>query len=171
MPNSSLVVSVSDSASPMPLLQNEQIIFRIRPNIIIPLSFILLIWSVGGLLLYFFVKLKIFNLIPQISINVIDIIFISVFVSVGLIIFLYWLRTDYILTNKRVEWRFGIIGQGVISITLVKIQNIVLNISLIGRIFNFGDIKIEPAGLTASIKFGGIVNPKSRKEQIEEAIG
>lgn len=169
MPNSSTVASVSSAATSLPLLSNEQIIFRARPHFIIPFSFILAIWAVGTLFLWLLIKFEIINFIPQISPLIIEIIYISAFVFVGLIIFLSWLKTEYILTSKRVEWRFGIIGQSVLSIALGHIENILLSISIIGRIFNFGNIKIEPAGLTSSIKFNGIADPQKHKEQIEEA--
>ena len=171
MPNSSTVASVSSSATSLPLLANEQIIFRARPHFIIPFSFIFIIWAVGGLFLWLLIKFGTINFIPQISPQIIETIYISAFVFVGLIIFLSWIRTQYILTNKRVEWRFGIIGQGVLSIALDRIENIFLTISIIGRIFNFGNLKIEPAGLTASIKFDEIPHPQKRKGQIEEAAG
>ncbi len=171
MPHLSSVVSVSRFASPLPLLKSEVIIFRARPHLIISLSFIGLLWAVGGLFLRLLLKFEIINAVTFISTQILEIIYISAFAFVGLIIFLYWLNTEYILTNKRVEWRSGIISEGTISIALEKIQNIVLKISIVGRIFNFGDIKIEPAGIAAYVKFGGIKNPKLRKGQIEEAIG
>ena len=169
MPDTSSVVSVSSAASSLPLLKSEKIIFQTRPHFIIPFSLIFILWTVGGLFLWLMLKFGIINLIPRIPVRTIEIIYLGVFLFVGLVIFLSWLRTEYILTNKRVEWRFGIIGQGIISITLAQIQNIVLKISIMGMIFNFGNIKIEPAGITASINFSGISNPKSRKKQIEEA--
>ena len=168
MPHSS-VISVSSSASPMPLLAGETIIFRTRPAFIIPLSFILLLWAVGGLFLWLLVRFGTLELIPFVSALTAEIIYLAVFFLVGLIIFLSWLNTEYILTSKRVEWRFGIIGKGTVSIALEKIQNIVLTVSIIGRIFNFGNLKIEPAGIISSIKFGGIGDPQTRKEQIEDA--
>jgi len=121
--------------------------------------------------LWLLIKFGTINFIPQVSPELIEIIYISAFVFVGLMIFLSWIRTEYILTSKRVEWRFGIIGQSVLSIALDHIENILLSISIIGRIFNFGNIKIEPAGLTSSIKFSEVSDPQRRKEQIEEAAG
>lgn len=171
MPDSNPVVGVSSAASPLPALASEKEIFKVRPNFIIPFSLVLLLWAVGAAFLWLFIKFGIINLIPIISPLTLEIIYIAVFFLVGLIIFLSWLRTAYILTNKRVELHFGIIGQGIISIALGQIENIVLKISFFGLIFNFGNIKIEPAGLTASINFSGISSPKTRKKQIEEARG
>ena len=164
MPNP--VVSVSNSASPMPLLSDEQVIFRSRPHFIIPFSLIILILGAGAILFFLLSKVNIF-IIPQ---NWILLIESLVFLLVAFIVFLYWILTEYILTTQRVEWRFGIIGKGVISIGLEKIQNIALSISILGRIFNFGSIKIEPAGISADINFNGIPNPTNKKEEIENRL-
>lgn len=168
---SSPVVSVSSAAMPMPLLASEQVIFRSRPHFIIPLSLIILVWAVGGSLLWFLVTQNVLVNLPLITPTTFAIIFIIALAFVGLAIFLSWLNTEYILTSKRVEWRFGIFGEKTISILLVNIENIVLTQSIIGRIFGYGDIKIEPAGLTARIVFGGIPSAKTKKEQIEGARG
>ncbi len=171
MPDNSTVVSVSSRATSMPLLAQEQLIFRLRPAIIIPLSFILFIWAVGGLFLWALINFKVLDGVPVITPRIFISIYIAAFAFVGLAIFLSWLNTEYILTNQRVEWRFGIIGEKAISISLGNIENITLNFNLLGRIFNFGDIKIEPAGISTSIIFKGITDPNNRKEQIENAIG
>lgn len=165
------VVSVSSSASPMPLLADEEIIFRAKPNFIIPLSLILLVWTVGGLFLLLIINFGALNSLFFISPMVFKVIYLSAFFFVGFIVFLSWLNTEYLLTNKRVEWRFGIIGEKVVGIALEKIQNIVLQIGIIGRIFNFGNIEVEPAGISYSVKFGGISKPTLHKNQIEEAMG
>lgn len=169
MSDISSVISVSSAASPLPPLKSEETIFKTRPHFIIPFSLILILWTVGGLFLWMMQKFGIINLVPRIPIRTIGIIYVGVFLFVGLMIFLSWFRTKYILTTKRVEWHFGIISQGIISITLAQVQNIVLKISIMGIIFNFGNIKIEPAGITESINFSGIPKPKKRKKQIEEA--
>lgn len=171
MPPMPTVVSVSSAAMPMPLLPSEQIIFRVRPHLILPFSLIILIWLVGGLLLWFLIKQNALVVLPFISPITFILIFIFALAFAGLAIFLSWFNTEYILTTKRVEWRFGIFGEKTISILLLNIENLVLLRSIIGRIFNYGDIKIEPAGLTTRINFGGIPNPVVKKEQIEAATG
>lgn len=165
------VVSVSSAAMPMPLLADEQIIFRSRPHFILPLSLIILVWAVGGLFLGFLIMQNILAALTFISPLTFSIIFILALAFVGFAIFLSWLNTEYILTSERVEQRFGIFGEKTISILLFNIENIVLAQSIIGRIFNYGDIQIEPAGLTARIVFGGIPSPLEKKDQIEETRG
>lgn len=167
MPNP--VVSVSSSASPMPLISGEEIIFRNRPNFIISLFLMVLLILVGGALIFILMNYGALDKLPFISPMTFILIFAGAILFVDLAIFLTWLNTEYILTSKRVEWRFGIIGEKTISIVLTNIESISLKQSIVGRIFNYGDITIEPAGISTTINFNGISNPKDKKDQIEEA--
>ena len=170
MPNTPTVVSVSSRATSIPLLAQEQLIFRLRPALIIPLSFILFIWAIGGLFLWALINFNVLDGVPIITPRIFTIIFVATLAFVGLAIFLSWLNTEYILTNQRVEWRFGILGEKVISIALGNIENITVGYNILGRIFNYGDLKIEPAGIGTIINFKGITRPEIRKRQIENSI-
>lgn len=169
MPNSNDIINSSNAATPLPLLSDEQVIFLTRPSFIITLFFIVVLLSVGGALLYLIINSQVLNSITFVSPMILIGIYVAVFLFVALIIFLSWLNTEYLLTNKRVEMRFGIVSSGTFSIALNNIQSVSVNIGVIGFILNFGTITIEPAGIVRRIVFGSIPHPKIRAEQIESA--
>lgn len=171
MPNN---IIYTNNISSMPLLTGENIIFEERQFFLIPLVLILLVWA-GGVFLFwlFMAKLGLANMILQwhFSFNWFVIIYFGIFLFTGLVIFLVWFQNRFVLTNKRVEWHFGVLGNGYVSIALAKIENVSSTQSFSGLIFNYGNIKIEPAGLSMDIDFNGIARPSYRRKQIEEAAG
>lgn len=162
-------ITATSNATPLPLVTNEQVLFLTRPSFIITFFFILALWLSGAALLYVIVSTHVLNSITFINHNVLIIIYIAAFLFVALIIYLSWLNTEYILTNRRVELRFGIISSGTVSIALENIQSVSVSVGVIGFILNFGTIRIEPAGLITPINFRGIPHPKLYAEQIESA--
>lgn len=60
--------------------------------------------------------------------------------------YLQWWNEEYLVTNRRVIQAEGVINKHVIDSSLEKINDVVLNQSLLGRLFDYGDIEI----LTAS---------------------
>ncbi len=165
------IINSSRSATPLPLMASEQVLFLVRPSFIITFFLILSLLLTGAAFLWILIFFNILNIIKIISPTIIITIYIAVFLFVALVIFLAWLNTEYVLTTKRVEIRSGIIGTGTISIALDKIQNVSVNIGIIGWVLNYGNVRIEPAGLTNSINFNNITSPKLRREQIEAAMG
>lgn len=170
MPTQSNIISVSKVAEPIPFLSEEKILFSSRPHGAIVSFFISTIIISGALIYYFLFTLCLKTFITGAQYREALSIFILAVFLVCFIIFLYWRTTHFILTNVRVELRFGIIAQGTISISLKNIENISSNISLLGTIFNFGTIKIEPAGISKSVIFSNIPSPNAKKELIEQSI-
>lgn len=160
----------SSNTSPLPLLKNEQTIFSVRPHFLITLSFIILtlIAGAGSLFLLWISKIGSYTefLLPS---WLLFTLLIIVFLSTSLIIFLYWSKTKYLLTSERVQIETGIIAKKVIGIPLNNIQNLKLETSFWGRIFSFGTIVIEPAGLETKIVFANIAEPRKRLKEIATA--
>jgi uncharacterized membrane protein YdbT with pleckstrin-like domain len=88
-----------------------------------------------------------------------------------LIVFLGWFSTFYSLTNKRVDERFGIIGQHSSSINVAEISDVKVKIGVLGQILGFGDIHVTGPNVTASVDFRHISQPKLRASQVEAAMG
>lgn len=59
---------------------------------------------------------------------------------------------EYALTNKRVIVQTGIIGRDFKSIDYDKIQNINVNVGLVGRIFNTGLLRVDGIGFVSISK-------------------
>ena len=83
------------------------------------------------------------------------------------IIVLDLLTTIYTLTNRRVQWRFGIIGEQTKTITLNQVTDSRVLIGITGRVFNFGDVIVEAAHINSTIIFKAIPAPETKKELID----
>lgn len=60
--------------------------------------------------------------------------------------FLRWVSTDYVFTNRRVIVRSGVLTKTGRDVPLSKINNVSFEVSLLGRILNFGALDIQSAG-------------------------
>jgi len=63
-----------------------------------------------------------------------------------------------------------IIGKRIIFIPPDMVQDITCRFGILGRVFGFGDLKIESAGTYRKIVFSFISNHSERKEEIGKAI-
>ncbi len=59
--------------------------------------------------------------------------------------YLEWWNEEYIVTNRRVIQAEGVINKHVIDSSLEKVNDVVLNQSLLGRLLDYGDIEIMTA--------------------------
>lgn len=152
---------------PSPDFPNETLIFQVRPSFV-PTFFMLVgIALLGGVLIITLTQAQ-----AIVSPMIIASIQLAVAVVVGfalLVVFLAWFSTIYSLTDKRVDERFGIIGQHSSSIGTKEISDIKVKIGIIGKIFGFGDVQITGANETASVDFHSISNPRLRASQVETA--
>lgn len=72
---------------------------------------------------------------------------------------LIWANREYIVTNRRVMQISGIINKSVIDSSLEKVNDVKLEQSFFGRIFNYGDIEILTASELGANKFKRIGKP------------
>ncbi len=82
---------------------------------------------------------------------------------------LYHLNSDFAVTNKRLIAKFGFISRTTIEQRLNKIDTIIVNQGILGRMLNYGKITVRGTGVSAS-PFGPIANPLDFKRSIEQAI-
>jgi uncharacterized membrane protein YdbT with pleckstrin-like domain len=73
--------------------------------------------------------------------------------------YLFWINKMYIITNRRVMQIAGIFNKNVIDSSLEKVNDVKMNQSFLGRIFNFGDIEILTASELGVNLFKKIGNP------------
>lgn len=83
----------------------------------------------------------------------------------------YWLvfrHNSIQLTTRRVMQRRGsILTQNETSASIENITNVDVNMSLLGRMFNYGDIKIQTAGTAAAeIQATRLTNPDKLRDAI-----
>ena len=76
--------------------------------------------------------------------------------------------TELALTNKRVIAKFGFIRRGIVDVRLGKIESVAFDQSILGRIFNFGDVLVSGAGNSTPIP--NISNPNSFKNRVNNYL-
>lgn len=94
--------------------------------------------------------------------------------------FLIWDNHKYIVTNRRVIQVFGVVNKNVTDSSLEKVNDVKMDQSFLGRIFDFGDIEILTASELGVNRFTTIGNPikfktamlnaKLNLENIEDSI-
>jgi uncharacterized membrane protein YdbT with pleckstrin-like domain len=68
-----------------------------------------------------------------------------IFLFGTLIPFLRWLTTQYVFTNRRIITRKGLIARSGRDMPLAKVNNVSFDVTIMGRILNYGSLKIESA--------------------------
>lgn len=91
-----------------------------------------------------------------------------------------WINRQYIITNRRVIQISGILNKNVTDSSLVKVTDVKMEQSAMGRLFDYGDIEILTASELGANLFRRIdepihfktamLNAKERIEQGEEAF-
>jgi len=77
---------------------------------------------------------------------------VIVIVAVALMIvfavrpFLFWITTQYVFTNRRIITRAGLVAKRGRDMPLAKVNNVSFEISVVGRMLNYGRLEIESAG-------------------------
>lgn len=82
---------------------------------------------------------------------------------------MYQLNSDFAVTNKRLVAKFGFISRTTIEQRLVKVDTIIVNQGILGRILDYGKVTVRGTGVSSS-PFGPISQPLDFKRAIEAAI-
>ncbi len=95
--------------------------------------------------------------------------FTSVFLLLFLLVVMYldWKFNCLYLTNLRLIKERGIIGKRFLAIRLKKIEDITCDFGILGRLFGYGQLIIESAGIEGMMVFQGIRKPGKIKLEIE----
>jgi uncharacterized membrane protein YdbT with pleckstrin-like domain len=161
------IVGVGPAVDPIPLLPGEHIIFSVHPSLVPLLFLAAVILGIGVGIGYFFLTtdiiiwLGILQYRGQLAMAAFG---ITLFLVITF--FLSWLNTIYTLTDRRVQWEFGILGEKQRSIDVSDIQAVETNQTLLGQIFNFGDIRIRSAQQPIPVDFVQIGQPVNRANEI-----
>jgi len=82
---------------------------------------------------------------------------------------LVYLTTEFALTNRRIIAKTGILNQRSQEIVTNKIESISVNRSIVGRIFNYGNIIVVGSGGTKQI-FKNIAKPMELRHRINYEV-
>jgi uncharacterized membrane protein YdbT with pleckstrin-like domain len=81
-------------------------------------------------------------------------------------------NTNYVITNKGVYVKKGVITKNVQKVGFDKIQNISFSQGVLGNYFGYGNIEISTAGSSGTqMAFRSIEDPKPVQETINKRIG
>lgn len=136
--------------------QPEHIIFQTR-QAVLPLLLLVVGITVLGII----------SVVVLTTANTLALILIAVVALVDTIILLSYLNTIYTLTNQRLIYQAGIIGKLTETIENGRVSSLELHQGFLGRIFNYGSIRIEGDNPMSLFTFRLIANPRDRLKQIE----
>ena len=88
--------------------------------------------------------------------------------------YLQWWNEEYLVTNRRVIQAEGVINKHVIDSSLEKVNDVVLDQSFLGRLFDYGDIEILTAsegGVNRLHQIAAPVKFKTEMHDQKEALG
>ena len=90
-------------------------------------------------------------------------------IFLGAIIFAGWYSTIYRVTNRRIEYRFGIFGFKESEMAIEDIQSVEARQSFIGILLGYGDITVRTAAkVDKEITLAAVSKPGPRTRQIED---
>jgi uncharacterized membrane protein YdbT with pleckstrin-like domain len=157
-------------AYPQKLLSDgENVVFEMRPHwraLVVPIAVLLAV--VAGLV---FLASRIGEWlggdgavasVSQWAVVIIALFLIGVFVIRP---FLYWITTQYVFTNRRIIVRSGLVARHGRDMPLSKVNNVSFDVSVAGRLLNYGTLTVDSASDEALI-----INDVPNVEQIQREV-
>ncbi len=151
------------------LLKDEQLIYGTRPHWII---FSSTAWTiVASIYLMFFAPITIsFNVYGPISVRMaISLAFLAASVYLFLSSYIYYVTSEYGITNKRVLIKTGWIRRESLELILDKVEGVLVDQTIPGRLFDYGTITVIGTGGTKD-SFPYIPNPLYFRKMVQEQI-
>jgi uncharacterized membrane protein YdbT with pleckstrin-like domain len=87
----------------------------------------------------------------------------------ALIDFVRWSNEQYVVTDRRVIQLKGVVNKNVLDSSLEKINDVELDQSLLGRMFDYGSIEILTASEEAINRMESIAHPLQFKRAMQDA--
>ena len=95
--------------------------------------------------------------------------FLLICALIGLIVTFLGRRTsEFGITNKRVIFKTGLFSTKMVELQLNKAEGMQISQGFLGRIFNFGSIRITSGSVIEN--FSPIANPFGFKKQVNDAV-
>jgi uncharacterized membrane protein YdbT with pleckstrin-like domain len=92
--------------------------------------------------------------------------------------YLVWANHVFVITTKRVVQLTGVLGKEVVDSSLEKVNDVKTEQTLLGRMFNYGDVEILTASETGENRFSHVADPLGfkramldAKDDLEKEIG
>lgn len=80
-------------------------------------------------------------------------------------------KTDYVLTNRRVYRKHGIVSETVTSVGVDRVQNTTLHKDVTGTLFDYGTVSISTAGSGgADLTINDLNDPETFRDRLQEQV-
>jgi uncharacterized membrane protein YdbT with pleckstrin-like domain len=145
--------------------RNEQIVFLTRRHWIVLASSFL----VNGLISLVIIAICVFLASTVLPLAWLGLLLLALPLVSFAIAFLKWWNEQYIVTNRRVIQTDGIVNKHVIDSSLEKVNDVVLEQSALGRVFNYGTVEILTASEIGVNRFEQIAGPVRFKTEMLNA--
>lgn len=90
----------------------------------------------------------------------VNLLFMILSFALSLYVYLYYRSYEYLITNRRLLTRKGVIARSIKAADISLIQNVSLNQSVFERLLNIGNITVESAGTKGALTFPYVRNPE-----------
>ena len=80
-----------------------------------------------------------------------------------------FLSVEYLVTDKYVMEKYGLIASYTDDMPLSKVENVAVQYTLLGKIFNYGDVVIQGANRN-NVRFSYVKDAEDTKKQINELL-
>lgn len=98
-------------------------------------------------------------------------VFFSFFqICMLLFIFLQWITTVYEVTHSEAIYRVGILSKKVRAYDMSNVQSAYFEQSLLGRIFNYGNVTLYSPALKEDLQFFNVPSPLVFKQSVDLAL-
>ena len=116
-------------------------------------------------------KPRIVSIIPAIFLGIMLLPLAGIGIVVMIAAYLQIKNTDFVVTNRGIYRKTGVLSRSVQKIGFEKIQNISFSQGVLGNYFGYGDVDISTAGGSGiEMSFNSIENPKEIQELINRRI-
>lgn len=80
--------------------------------------------------------------------------------------FLEWLSSQYVFTDRRIITRSGIIAKHGRDMPLSKVNNVTFDISVFGRLLNYGELHVQSAGEDGGLDIRDVPNVEEIQREV-----
>ncbi len=154
------------------LMQDEKIVCHIRPHWIIFSKAAL--WLILAILIFFITAMfhighvRLLSSLPPLY-QLIPLILLILAIIVGIPAYVKYISTSFIITNKRVLLKKGLLTRRTGEILLPRIESVSIFQGILGRVFNYGDLMVSGTGGSTDI-FQDLPQPFYLRNTIQEQI-
>lgn len=146
--------------------KNERILLKTRQHWFILFSSIALEILLIIILIAALIAVAVMTASPLVTLG-----FVLVLIPLGGMLrdIIIWYNRQYIVTNRRVIQISGVFSKDVVDSSLEKVNDVKMNQSFFGRLFDYGDIEILTASETGANTFSRIGDPVKFKTAMLDA--